>query len=112
FPVSLLLALLRKKLAEHDASGGDPRLILTREQIVEMIRIFLPESADEVRLINRIDAHISRAVELGFVRRLRGQHDRIEVLRILAAFVDAQWLAEFEARLEEYRRHAQAAGAA
>jgi hypothetical protein len=31
FPVSLLLALLRKKLAEFDAGGGDTRLVLTRE---------------------------------------------------------------------------------
>jgi hypothetical protein len=28
YAVSLLLALLRKKLAEHDATGGDTRLIL------------------------------------------------------------------------------------
>ena len=42
FHVSLLLALLRKKLAEFDAQGGDTRLILTREQIAEMIRVFLP----------------------------------------------------------------------
>lgn len=33
YPVSLLLVLLRKKLAEHDALAGDPRLILSREQI-------------------------------------------------------------------------------
>ena len=30
FHVSLLLALLRKKLAEFDAQGGDTRLMLTR----------------------------------------------------------------------------------
>jgi hypothetical protein len=30
YPVSLLLALLRKKLAEFDAGGGDTRLILSR----------------------------------------------------------------------------------
>ncbi len=42
FHVSLLLALLRKKLAEFDAQGGDTRLMLTREQIVEMVRVFLP----------------------------------------------------------------------
>ena len=33
FHVSLLLALLRKKLAEFDAQGADTRLMLTREQI-------------------------------------------------------------------------------
>ncbi len=43
FPVSLLLALLRKKLAEFDAGGGDTRLVLTRDEIVELIRVFLPD---------------------------------------------------------------------
>jgi len=106
YPVSLLLALLRKKLAEHDATGSDPRLILSREQIVDLVRLFLPDSADEVRLMNRIDNHINRVVDLGFLRRLRGQNDRYEVRRILAAFVDAQWLSELEQRLAEYRAHA------
>lgn len=36
FAVSLLLALLRKKLAEFDAAGGDTRLILSREQVIEL----------------------------------------------------------------------------
>src|SRR5689334_8848964 len=33
YSVSLLLALLRKKMAEFDATSGDPRLILSRDQI-------------------------------------------------------------------------------
>jgi len=37
FHVSLLLALLRKKLAEFDAQSGDTRLMLTRAQIAEML---------------------------------------------------------------------------
>ena len=109
YPVSLLLALLRKKLAEHDASGADPRLILSREQIVELLRLFLPDSVNEARLVDRIDVDINRAAELGFLRRLRGQDDQFEVRRILKAFVDAQWLAEFDQRLADYRRHLQTA---
>ncbi len=105
YPVSLLLALLRKKLAEHDAGGGEARLILEREQIVDMLRLFLPETANDARLVDRVDAHINKAVELGFLRRLRGEQQRFEVRRILTAFVDAQWLADFEARLAEYRRY-------
>lgn len=109
YSVSLLLALLRKKLAEHDASGGDPRLILTKEQVVEAVRIFLPDTGDEVRLQNRIEADLNKVVELGFVRRLKGQEDSFEVRRILASFVDAQWLAEFEQRLAEYRTYSEQA---
>jgi hypothetical protein len=105
FPVSLLLALLRKKLAEFDARGGDTRLILTREEIVELIRVFLPEGTNETRLIDQVGTHLNKVADLGFVRRLRGQADTFEVRRILKAFVDAQWLAEFDQRLADYRQH-------
>lgn len=110
FPVSLLLALLRKKLAEFDASGGDTRLVLTRDEIVELIRVFLPESSNEARLIDQIETHLNKIVELGFLRRLKasaanqgGQAAVFEVRRILKAFVDAQWLADFDARLATYQ---------
>ena len=103
FPVSLLLALLRKKLAEFDAAGGDTRLILSREQVAELLRVFLPEGSNEARLIDQVDAHLNRIADLGFVRRLRGAEAMFEVQRILKAFVDAQWLAEFDARLAAYR---------
>ncbi len=103
FPVSLMLALLRKKLAEFDASGTGTRLILSRDDVVEMIRVFLPAGSNEARLIDQVDTHLNRVAELGFVRRLRGQEQMIEVQRILKAFVDAQWLGEFDARLAAYR---------
>lgn len=102
FHVSLLLALLRKKLAEFDASGSDTKLVLTREQIVEMLRTFLPESSNEARLVDQLDAYLNKAVELGFLRRIPGQEAVFEVCRILKAFVDGQWLSEFEQRLTEY----------
>ncbi|MFZ7127518.1 MAG: DUF4194 domain-containing protein [Desulfobacterales bacterium] len=103
FPVSLLLALLRKKLAEFDARGGDTRLILSRDEVVELVRVFLPEGTNETRLIDQVGAHLNKIADLGFVRRLRGQPDMFEVRRILKAFVDAQWLAEFDRRLAEYQ---------
>lgn len=110
YPVSLLLALLRKKLAEHDAAGNDPRLILSQEQIVEMVRLFLPDTANEAKLTDRIQGDINKVIQLGFLRRLRGQADRFEVRRILQSFVDAQWLGEFEHRLAEYRNEAEGQG--
>jgi hypothetical protein len=105
YSVSLLLALLRKKLAEHDAAGGDPRLILSREQIVDLVQLFLPSGTNEAKLVDRIDADINKVVELGFLRRLRGQENQFEARRILKAFVDAQWLSDLERKLMEYRTH-------
>jgi hypothetical protein len=102
YPVSLLLALLRKKLAEFDAGGGDTRLILSRDEVVELIRIFLPHASNEVKLIDQVDATLNKIADLGFIRRLRGERQMIEVRRIIKAFIDAQWLADFDARLNEY----------
>jgi hypothetical protein len=100
--VSLLLALLRKKLAEFDASNGDTRLVLTRQQIVDMISVFLPGDSADARLIDQIDTHIAKAVELAFLRRIDDGEAAFEVRRILKAFVDAQWLADLDDRLAEY----------
>lgn len=102
FPVSILLGLLRKRLAEFDASSSDARLVLSRDQIVEMLRLFLPESSNEARIVDNIETHIGKVVELGFLRRLRGDDAQYEVRRILKAFVDAQWLHELDVRLAEY----------
>ncbi|WP_328983648.1 DUF4194 domain-containing protein [Thiorhodovibrio winogradskyi] len=120
FPVSLLLALLRKKLAEFDASGGETRLILTQEEILDLIRVFLPDTSNEARLVDQTDKHINKVIELGFLRRLRAgsggesgtssakggkssSGGPYEVRRILKAYVDAQWLSELDNRLAEYR---------
>lgn len=109
YPVSLMLALLRKRMAEFDAGGGDTRLVLSREEIAELMRVFLPAGPNEARLIDQVDTTISKVVDLGFLRRLKpaagSAQDRghYEVRRILKAFADAQWLAEFDARLEAYR---------
>lgn len=112
FQVSLLLALLRKKLAEFDASGGDTRLILSRDAVVELIRVFLPAGSNESRLMDQVETHLNKIIDLGFVRRLKPQANSAgrsapepvyEVRRILKAFVDAQWLADFDLRLAAYQ---------
>jgi hypothetical protein len=103
FPVSLLLALLRKKLAEFDAVGGDTRLMLSREDILESIRLFLPVTGNEARLAEKVSAHINKVVELGFLRPLKGREDHFEIKRILKAFVDAQWLQTFDEKLLAYQ---------
>ena len=108
FQVSLLLVLLRKKLAESDAQGDSTRIILSREQIADLVRVFLPDSGNEARLMDRLDAHLNKVVEMGFLRRLRGKGGKdgeFEVERILKAFVDAQWLSEFDRRLAAYAEH-------
>ena len=107
FPVSLMLALLRKRLAEFDTAGEGTRLVMTRDEIVDMMRPFLPESTNEVKLTDKIDAAISKVKELSFIRPMKSEESSYEVMRILKAFIDAEWLTEFDSRLESYIKYAE-----
>jgi hypothetical protein len=108
YPVSLLLVLLRKRLAHHDAHGGETKLVLTREQLIDMVRVFLAVGPNEAKLEDQIEGHIKRVVELGFLRTIKEENASLyEVRRILKAFVNADWLADLEAT---YRDHAQRLG--
>jgi Domain of unknown function (DUF4194) len=106
FSLSLMLALLRKKLAEHDAMSGEVRLVVSKADILDMVRLFLPATGNEARLKDRVDRDIGRVLDLGFLRQLKGRDDTYEVRRILRSFVDAQWLGKLNERLADYAGHA------
>lgn len=102
YNVSLLLVLLRRRQVEFETTGGEGRLVLSTEQIVEMLRLFQADSTNDARVTDQAETTIRKAAELGFLRQLRGQRDQWEVRRILKAYVDAQTLSDFAARLREY----------
>lgn len=102
YSVSLLLVLLRKRLVEFETSGGEGRLVLSTDQLVEMLRLFEAESSNDARIVDNVESTIKKAAELGFLRPLRGQSDHWEVRRILKAYVDAETLADFAGKLQEY----------
>jgi hypothetical protein len=102
YPVSLLLVLLRKRLVEFETSGGEGRLVLTTEQIVEMLRLFQAESTNDARIVDNVESTIKKTAELGFLRQLRGQVDHWEVRRVLKAYVDAETLSDFAGKLRVY----------
>jgi Domain of unknown function (DUF4194) len=102
YNVSLLLVLLRKRLVEFETTGGEGRLVLTTDQIVEMLRLFQAESTNDARIVDQAETTIKKAAELGFLHQMRGQRDYWEVRRILKAYVDAQTLSDFAAKLREY----------
>ena len=104
YPVSLLLVLLRKRLAQHDSQGGETRLVLSHEQLLDMMRVFLASGTNEAKLADQLARHVARVEELGFLRRMKEDEDLYEVRRILRAFVNADWLTDLEST---YRDHAQ-----
>jgi hypothetical protein len=67
-----------------------------------MIRVFLPTTSNDARLVDKLDEHIAKVVGLGFLRPAKNAEGAYEVRRILKAFIDGQWLADLDARLAEY----------
>jgi len=102
YHVSLLLTLLRKRLVDFETSGGEGKLVLTRDQIVDLLKIFLADTTNEARTVDRVDTTLKQVADLGFLRQLRGQPDHWEVRRILKAYVDAQTMADWAGKLDEY----------
>lgn len=102
FHTSLMLALLRKKLAEFDAVNDGTRLIVSRDQVLDMMVMFMPTASNEAKITDSLDRTMSKVVDLGFLRRIPKQDHQFEVRRVLKAFVDGQWLADFDAHLAEY----------
>ncbi len=105
YAVSLLLILLRKRLLEADAAGDTLRVSIFRREIIEMMRVFMPEKANEVKLLKDINSCINWADKIGFLRQLKGQDEQYEICRIIRAFIDAEWLADMDDILQEYAEH-------
>lgn len=103
YGVSLLLGLLRKRLAEFESTGHGTRLVLNRDEIIDLLSVYLPESGNEQKLRRRVMSHINSIVKLGYLRRMKSSSSRTqpayEVERILKEFVNADWLAQLEAEL-------------
>ncbi len=104
YPVTLLCVLLAERLTDFESKGENTMLVLDAEEIKEMLRIFLPEKSNEVKLLESIDTHISKLVEYGFLRELSDTENKYEVKRLLKAMVPAASLHEIKDRLEEYAR--------
>ncbi len=105
YTATLLLVCLREELARFDASTPDStRLVLTRQQLRELVGQFLRDTNNQVRDIRLIDAAIGRTEELGFLRKFgSSEADTFEVMRILKARFGP---GEVEQVFDLLRRHA------
>ena len=104
YTATLLLVCLREELARFDAAPDEStRLVLTRQQLRELVSQFLRETNDQIRDLRRIDTAIRRAEELGFLRGFGPpEAETFEVMRILKARFGPMELQEVRDRLARY----------
>jgi len=103
YKVSLLCVLLRKEIVDFDMQNESFRVIISKEDIVKELLLYLPQNFNEVKTFKEIDATIKKVEELGFLKKLKASDEDYEIKRSLKSFVDASWLSDFDARLKEYK---------
>ncbi|MCX7066201.1 MAG: DUF4194 domain-containing protein [Methylococcales bacterium] len=106
YAMSLLCVLLRKKIAEIDASGAETRVIVSRQELINAMRVFMPEKSNEAKIEEQINVTINKVIDLGFLRQLKTDTEQLEVQRFLTALVDAEWTASLNDKLMEYQTYA------
>ena len=106
FAMSVLCILLRRWLSEHDTKAGEIRAIIERSMIHQELELYLPELRNEAKSSDKIDKHIDQAIELGLVRILKGDREKLEILRITKALINAEWLGDLNNRMRQYKQHA------
>lgn len=105
YHATLLLVCLREEFVRFDSAAGDStRLVKRRSEIHAIVAAFVPESTNQVRDANKVDAGISRLLDLGFLRQLGSDRDTFEIMRIVKARITP---GELESVKERLLRHAQ-----
>jgi hypothetical protein len=107
YALSVLCVLLRKRMVEADAggSGAGNRVVLTHEQIVEMMKVFFPQRANEAFTEQQIDTQINKAVAMEVLKPLESAPPAYEVRPILKALATADWLQNLDEAIKAYQEH-------
>jgi hypothetical protein len=101
YHVTLLCVLLRDSLEQFEASPAESdRLLVSQDELRDLLRPFLPERGDERTLNKKINETVNHVIELGFLKRSSGSSGLLEVRRMIKARFDSQILAEIKGKLE------------
>ena len=107
--LSLLLVTLRKYMLESTANG-DEKIVISKEEIFIKMKNYLKETSNEIKQEKEITTYIKKVEEMKFIRKLKNSDDKYVILRLLASFVDAQWLDDLNKHILEYKEHIEKGG--
>lgn len=107
--LSLLLVTLRKYMLESTANG-DEKIVISKEEIFIKMKNYLKETSNEIRQEKEITSYIKKIEEMKFIRKLKNSDNKYEILRLLASFVDAQWLDDLNKCILEYKEYIEKGG--
>ena len=103
--VAIIGVILREQLLHFDEKIHDEtKLIIRKDEILQLAAPFFPETNDEIRADKRLETAINKAEELGLLRKLsipEGE-DRYEIRRIVKARFPVEVLKELRDQLQNH----------
>lgn len=102
FHVSLLCLLLRKHLIENDREGESSKAILSKDEIINLVKPFYRETTNEANQQKQIETAMKRIIEEGFLRKMKTEDEQYEINRIIKAFVNADVVKDSLDKLQTY----------
>lgn len=103
YKVSLLCVLLRKKFTEFQMQNEHERAIISFADMTTMLSLFFAKRFDEVKLQKEMESVIKKVIALGFLKELNTDERSYEIQSAIKAFIDAQWLDDFDQKLKSYQ---------
>ena len=105
YPQTILLVLLRKRLIEFEAGGEDSRLVLSGQEMLDMMRVYWDElDTNERKREESVENAIKKLVLFNFLRPIKGERNRFEVRRILKAYLPVEEIKSIYDKLSAYHR--------
>ncbi|MBU7577048.1 MAG: DUF4194 domain-containing protein [Flavihumibacter sp.] len=101
---SLVCIVVRKYLLEQDAQSGSARVIISEQELLNRLKVYLPGSNDEAKQQEKVVSTINKVIEIGFLRKLEGQGDNYEIHRIIKGFINADVIQDTLNKLQEYAK--------
>jgi hypothetical protein len=103
FGHTLILVLLRKRLAEHDSEESSPRLMVSRSEIYQWLQPFFATVSNEIKQSRDFDSLIKKVIEMGVLSNLSNTKDEFEVQRIIKSLVNAEQIVTLLDKLKDYK---------
>ncbi|MEM8506148.1 MAG: DUF4194 domain-containing protein [Cyanobacteria bacterium P01_D01_bin.1] len=103
FKATIFYVLLREQLRQFDASDQTGRLVLSIDELCDLLQPYFSEGNNEVKFRNEVKALVKKTErDVGFLKKLTGDDDNYEVCPIIKAKIDAEMLERLKQKLEDY----------
>jgi len=89
-------------IIENDREGESSKAILSKEEIINLVKPFYKQTTNEANQQRQIEAAITKVIEEGFLRKMKTDDEQYEINRIIKAFVNADVVSDSLEKLKIY----------